>query len=130
MLLLGRETLYDRLRPQKKEAGVMGRMRLLTGIAGAEATGRPTIWTVCKDLIAVQLRPQIFFLSEHTTPHFTLQISSLTRACSRYIRYGINCLGHWHQHNHIVAGRSTSILVQSFRGSCLMDSTDDRCRSW
>ncbi|KAF2235849.1 MFS transporter [Viridothelium virens] len=63
VVLLGRETLYDRLSPQKKEAGVKGKLKLLTGVAGAQMSGRPIVWTVCKDLVTVQLRPQIFFLT-------------------------------------------------------------------
>jgi hypothetical protein len=36
---------------------------LLLGITGAQATGRPHPWTVFKDLITIQIKPQIFFVT-------------------------------------------------------------------
>lgn len=63
VIFLGDETLYDRRNPQPRERGIWGKFRLLTGIAGLKVKGRPGMLTVFKDIISIQLRPQIFFLT-------------------------------------------------------------------
>ena len=68
VIVLGDETLYDRGSPKPREKGILGRIKLLTGWTGVkEADGRPTLWTVCVDIIKVQIKPQILFLSECRT---------------------------------------------------------------
>ncbi|KYG42270.1 hypothetical protein M433DRAFT_7279 [Acidomyces richmondensis BFW] len=61
VVIFGDETLYDRENPQSKPTGAFGRIKLLTGFHGDKAQGRPTIWRLCKDITAFQLKPQIFF---------------------------------------------------------------------
>jgi hypothetical protein len=62
-VILGEETLYDRKNPQPRERRVMGKFKRLTGIAGAKVKGRPNMLTVFKDIITIQIKPQIFFLT-------------------------------------------------------------------
>lgn len=71
IVLFGDETLYQRNSDEpayKREKGVLGRTKLLTGITGARMTRRPEIMTVLKDIIEIQFKPQIFFLSK-PSPH-------------------------------------------------------------
>lgn len=71
IVLFGDETLYQRNSDEpayKREKGVVGRIKLLTGITGAKMTGRPEIITVLKDIIKIQFKPQIFFLSKSFPP--------------------------------------------------------------
>lgn len=63
VIFLGDETLYERGNPQPREQGPLGRIKLLLGLTGLKAKGRPSLWTVMKDIISIQLRPQIFFLT-------------------------------------------------------------------
>ena len=42
IIVLGDETLYDRGNPQQKQTGLLGRLKLLIGIAGYKAHGRPS----------------------------------------------------------------------------------------
>lgn len=53
------EALHDRKVSERtaKPEGVLGRIKLLTGVAGLGASGRPTISTVIKDLIAISCLP-------------------------------------------------------------------------
>jgi MFS family permease len=61
IVLFGDETLYDRKRPENnfKSTEIMGKIKLLTGIAGVRIKGRPTVRTVFKDLIAISLLPYL-----------------------------------------------------------------------
>ena len=63
VVLIGEETLYDRQNPQSRPTGVLARIKLLLGVTGAQVEGRPTLWTVTKDLVRIQIRPQIFFIT-------------------------------------------------------------------
>ncbi|KAI9739730.1 MAG: hypothetical protein M1834_006449 [Cirrosporium novae-zelandiae] len=61
VVFLGDETLYDRGEsdPQPSGKGFVNKFLLLTGIAGARATGRPGTWTVIKDLSSLFILPQL-----------------------------------------------------------------------
>lgn len=63
IVFIGDETLYDRPVPQKKEPGLLGRTKLMLGLAGIKATGRPSMLTIYKDILKIQLKPQIFFIT-------------------------------------------------------------------
>jgi hypothetical protein len=63
IIVLGDETLYDRGNPQQKQTGLLGRLKLLIGIAGYKAHGRPSPAKVLKDLFLVQIKPQVFFVT-------------------------------------------------------------------
>ncbi|KAK5131682.1 hypothetical protein LTR08_000736 [Meristemomyces frigidus] len=63
VIVFGDETLYERGNPQPKERGLMGRAKLLLGITGLKAKGRPGFFTVAKDIARIQLSPQIFFIT-------------------------------------------------------------------
>lgn len=68
IVLFGEETLYQRntdMPAVVREKGILGRIKLLTGITGAQNTaGRPEILVILKDIITIQIEPQIFFLSK------------------------------------------------------------------
>jgi MFS family permease len=57
------ETLYDRFNPHKRQTGLVARVKLLIGITGHKAQGRPSPWRVVKDLLVIQIKPQIFFIT-------------------------------------------------------------------
>ena len=62
-IVFGDETLYDRANPKPREKGILGRIKLLSGWTGVqEADGRPTLLTVCVDLLKVQIRPHILLI--------------------------------------------------------------------
>jgi len=63
VVCFGDETLYDRENPQFKPIGLFGRVKLLTGIHGYQIQGRPTVLRVFKDILTIQRKPQIFFLT-------------------------------------------------------------------
>lgn len=63
VILIGDETLYDRHNPQPREKGISGKISRLLGIAGAKVQGRPNMFTVLKDILTIQIKPQIFFLT-------------------------------------------------------------------
>jgi MFS family permease len=63
VVVLGDETLYDRHNPQKRQTGLVARVKLLIGVTGYRAQGRPSPVEVIKDLLAIQIKPQIFFLT-------------------------------------------------------------------
>ena len=63
VIVFGDETLYDRSNPQKRGTGLVARMKLLVGITGHKAQGRPSPWNVTKDLLIIQIKPQIFFIT-------------------------------------------------------------------
>jgi len=63
VIFIGDETLYDRRNPQSKEHGVWARFRLIVGIAGLQTRGRPSPWTVFKDLLSIQVKPHILLIT-------------------------------------------------------------------
>lgn len=63
VVLLGEETLYDRSEPQKNSAGLTGRVQLLIGIFGYRVQVRPSLAKVAKDLLVIQVKPQIFLIT-------------------------------------------------------------------
>ena len=63
VVILGDETLYDRNNPQPRQKGFAGKLKCMLGLTGIKATGRPTVWTVFKDLVRIQIKPQIFFIT-------------------------------------------------------------------
>ena len=62
VIFLGDETLYDRPVLQPRPKGVVGRVKLLVGYSGWKTESRPGLWTVCVDIMKVQIKPQILFL--------------------------------------------------------------------
>ena len=67
IICFGDETLYDRKVTERtpKPEGILGRIKLLTGVAGIRASGRPTIGTVIRDLIAVSYLPYLIVPCEY-----------------------------------------------------------------
>lgn len=63
VIFLGDETLYDRKNPQPRSKGITSHIQTLLGITGFQAKGRPGIWTVFKDILTIQIKPQILFLT-------------------------------------------------------------------
>lgn len=63
ILFLGDETLYDQRNPYPRKTGFFGKLKCIVGITGAKATGRPGMMTVFKDILKIQIKPQIFFLT-------------------------------------------------------------------
>jgi hypothetical protein len=63
IVAIGDETLYDRGKPVPKPSGMGGRISLLLGLAGTKVKTRPSLMTVTKDLLIIQIKPQIFFLT-------------------------------------------------------------------
>jgi MFS family permease len=65
VIVFGDETLYDRTgsNPQTNQTGITGRVKLLVGLAGYKAQGRPTLIKVVKDLLIIQIKPQILFIT-------------------------------------------------------------------
>lgn len=63
VIVLGDETLYDRKNPQPRSKGPANRIKTLLGLTGFRAKGRPGMWTVFKDILIIQAKPQIFFLT-------------------------------------------------------------------
>ena len=70
IVLFGDETLYDREHPENnlKVNGIMGKIELLTGIAGIRAKGRPTLKTVFKDLLAIAFLPYLILPCKFSPP--------------------------------------------------------------
>ena len=67
LVLFGDETLYDRKNPQphlSNRTGGANRFLLLIGYSGAKAQGRPTIWSVSKHILELQVKPQILLTSK------------------------------------------------------------------
>ncbi len=65
VVLLGDETLYDRGHPKPKPSGIGGRLALLTGLTGVQATGRPSLVSVSKRILRLGIRPEVFTVSEY-----------------------------------------------------------------
>ena len=67
IICFGDETLYDRKVAERtpKPEGILGRIKLLTGVAGIGARGRPTISTVIRDLIAISYLPYLIVPCEY-----------------------------------------------------------------
>jgi hypothetical protein len=67
IICFGDETLYDRKISERtaKPEGVLGSIKLLIGVAGLGAGGRPTISTVIKDLIATSYLPYLIVPCEY-----------------------------------------------------------------
>lgn len=65
--LIGQETLYDRNNPQfnPKVKGLGGRIALVTGITGIRAKGRPTIASVIRHILQIQVKPHILLVSKY-----------------------------------------------------------------
>ncbi|KAI7053395.1 hypothetical protein KC339_g18693, partial [Hortaea werneckii] len=65
IIFLGDETLYNRRDPPpSRDKGVVAKLKLLTGITGVMSKeGRPEVWSVLKDILNIQLKPQIFFIT-------------------------------------------------------------------
>ncbi|KAI7373533.1 hypothetical protein KC328_g16577 [Hortaea werneckii] len=65
IVFLGDETLFNRRDPPpSRDNGVVAKLKLLTGITGGMSKeGRPEIWPVLKDILTIQLKPQIFFIT-------------------------------------------------------------------
>ena len=63
VVVFGDETLYDRSNPQKRPTGFLARLKLLVGITGYKTEGRPSPLKVVKDMLAIQVKPQIFFIT-------------------------------------------------------------------
>ncbi|KAF2812732.1 MFS general substrate transporter, partial [Mytilinidion resinicola] len=60
VITFGDETLYNRSHPEPRPSkGVWSRIKLLTGIHGAQQAGRPTLVRVIKDIALVHTRPHI-----------------------------------------------------------------------
>ncbi|KAL9108715.1 MAG: hypothetical protein Q9227_006511 [Pyrenula ochraceoflavens] len=59
--LFGDETLYDREIPSNNPtgSGLVHRIKLLTGIVGIRAVGRPTIFTVIKHTVTIVAKPYL-----------------------------------------------------------------------
>jgi MFS family permease len=70
IILVGDETVYDREHPENnvKVTGVIGKIELLTGIAGFRAKGRPTLKTIFKDLIAISFLPYLILPCKFFNP--------------------------------------------------------------
>jgi len=87
IVLFADETLYDRRNPLRKprEKGFKGRIKLLLGITGYQAEGRPTLWTVIRDLADIQMRPQIFFLSFIYSMILTCWVTGVTTTISEIL---------------------------------------------
>lgn len=63
VIFLGDETLYDRNNPHRREKGGLGKLKCLIGNTGIKAKGRPTMLTVFQDIVRIQTKPQILFLT-------------------------------------------------------------------
>ncbi|OJJ48994.1 hypothetical protein ASPZODRAFT_1370324 [Penicilliopsis zonata CBS 506.65] len=66
---LGEETLYDaetldtpKTQPQQKKS-VVDQLKVLTGITGIQAKGRPGVFTVLKDTFSIGLKPHVLIIS-------------------------------------------------------------------
>lgn len=68
VIFLGDETLYDRNAERApRTKGILGRLSLLTGLTGFQERGpRPSLWTVCKDMFGLLLRPYLLLPSTST----------------------------------------------------------------
>lgn len=62
VFVFGAETLYDCKNPAQMPKGVLGRLSLLTGVAGYKTKGRPTMAAVCVHILQIQVKPQIFVM--------------------------------------------------------------------
>lgn len=114
IVLFGDETLYQRNSDEpayKREKGLLGRIKLLTGITGAKMTGRPEIMTVLKDIIKIQFKPQIFFLSKSFRPPHThhTHLTKKTKSCN--LRHGPRSLDNRHQPNPPPIHHRTPLLL-------------------
>ena len=63
VILLGDETLFDPRNPHPREKGFLGKLKCLIGITGVKAKGRPSMMAIFKDILKIQIKPQIFFLT-------------------------------------------------------------------
>lgn len=61
IIYFGDETLYDRKISERtaKPEGILDRIKLLIGVVGLGASGKPTISTAIKDLIATSYLPYL-----------------------------------------------------------------------
>jgi MFS family permease len=55
--------LYERSNLQKRQTGFIARAKLLLGVTGYRAQCRPSPVRVMKDLLTIQIKPQIFFIT-------------------------------------------------------------------
>jgi len=89
IICFGDETLHDRKVSERtpKSEGALGRIKLLTGVAGLGTSGRPTISTVIKDLIAVSYLPYLTVPCEYTfqTRRMILTLKTLHLPCTVYV---------------------------------------------
>lgn len=128
IVLFGEETLYQRnsdMPAVVKEKGILGRIKLLTGITGAQNTaGRPEILVILKDIITIQIKPQIFFLSKSIGSGIHIPVANLCNSCHLY--HGSGCMDYWHQPDSTSIRRSSAVLIQRSRFSRFVDCTHDR----
>jgi len=111
IVLFGDETLYQRDSAEpaiKKERGILGRIKLLVGITGGKMTGRPKILIILKDIVKIQLKPQILFISKAAPS--SVQRSVLTPN-SRDLCHGASRLDNRHQPDAPTIHRSTPIHI-------------------
>jgi MFS family permease len=89
IICFGDETLYDRKISERtaKPEGVLGSIKLLIGVAGLGAGGRPTISTVIKDLIATSYLPYLIVPCEYAfqTRRMILTLKKLHLPCTVYV---------------------------------------------
>ena len=89
IICFGDETLYDRKVSERtpRPEGVLGRIKLLTGVAGLRASGRPTIITVIKDLIGISYLPYLNVPCEYAfqTQRMILTLKRLHLPCTVYV---------------------------------------------
>jgi hypothetical protein len=110
VVLFGDETLYDRDHPENnvKADGIVGKIKLLTGIAGLRATGRPTLKTVFKDLIAISYLPYLILPCKQ----LDLPLRQHETNCNRF--YLPSCclpVGNWHYNFSNPIHQATSISL-------------------
>jgi MFS family permease len=110
IVLFGDETLYDRDHPENnvKVDGIVGKIKLLTGIAGLRATGRPTLKTVFKDLIAISYLPYLILPCKQ----LDLPVRKHETNCNRFYLPS-RCLpvGNWHYNFSNPIHQATSISL-------------------
>ncbi|KZF25794.1 MFS general substrate transporter [Xylona heveae TC161] len=66
IILLGDETLYDRGEEKQQltsTTGVVRKLQLLSGFAGARAKGRPSVITSFLHTLSIGIRPHVFLIS-------------------------------------------------------------------
>jgi MFS family permease len=87
IILLGDETLYDRENKVQRQTGFIERVKRLTGIAGVrDASGKPGVWEVTKDLFGLMLRPYLLLPTFGFVTFITMWTIGIVSTITQFVK--------------------------------------------